>query len=61
MCDGNKLVCGAEAVMTVTAMNGAVVARGTGTTLDVSNLPAGVYVAVANSASGSRTVKFVKK
>lgn len=60
-CDGRQLTCSAEAVMTVTAMNGTVVAKGTGMTLDVTALPAGVYVAVANAATGTRTLKFVKK
>ena len=61
ICEGNTLLCNTEARIAVTAMNGMRVAEGNGTTLDISTLPAGIYIATATVAGDSRTIKFVKK
>ena len=46
----------------ITALSGAKVAAAKGvTSLDVTALPAGLYVAKATTATGTTTVKFIKK
>lgn len=47
--------------LTVIAMDGAVVARGSGQTLDVSALPAGLYLLHINAEAGTMTMRIVKK
>lgn len=60
-CNGDLLVSNVDATMTVTSINGVIVATGNGTTLNIANLPAGMYIAKAAAAEGTRTIKFVKK
>lgn len=48
------------ATITVTDMSGRIVASGIGSSLNISNLSAGVYVVSARTATGAATTKFVK-
>ena len=49
-----------NATITVTDMSGRTVASGTGTSLNIGHLSAGIYVVNARTATGAATTKFVK-
>lgn len=57
----NAITVSVPASISVLSPSGAIMASAEGTSLDITDLESGAYIAVAKSAAGTRSLKFIKR